>query len=153
MARKDVIEQRLSQLTGDFARYVQEYDRRLPFTSEQLAAHRQCISLRQQAGSVRAAIADERFIAALRHTLYAWGIGRRASRLVPEAEFVAALQAALPRLEELEPLLIDSADLPADVSDRLWLLISSLGVVENQAKLVAGTKCPVPLDALHIGSA
>jgi hypothetical protein len=140
VARKDVIEQRLSQLTGGFARYVQEYDRQLPFTSEQLGAHRQCISLRQQAGSVRAAIADEQFIAALRRTLLAWGIGRRASRLVPEAEFAAALQAALPRLEELEPLYIDSVDLPADLPDRLWLLISSLGVVENQAKLVAGTK-------------
>jgi hypothetical protein len=43
------------------------------------------------------------------------------------------LAAALPRLEELEAFRVDAAD-------RLGQVIESLGVVENKAKLVAGTK-------------
>src|SRR5712691_1910202 len=140
MARTDVIEQRTSRLVSGFGRYVEAYDQRVSFTGEQLAAHRQTIALRCQLGSVRAAANDDRFAAALRRTLLAWGVGRRASRLVPATEFAAALQAAVPRLEELESLTIDNDGLPGDIADRLWILISSLGVVENKAKLVAGAK-------------
>jgi hypothetical protein len=140
MARTDVIEQRISKLVSRFGRYVEAYDQRVSFTSEQLAAHRQTIVLRRQLGSVRAAATDDKFAASLRRTLLAWGIGRRASRLVPADQFAAALRAAVPRLEELEPLTIDGDDLPADIADRLWLLTNSLGVVENKAKLVAGAK-------------
>ena len=140
MTRTDVIEQRISKLVGGFGRYVETYDERVSFTGEQLAAHRQTIVLRRQLGSVRAAATDDKFAASLRRTLLAWGIGRRASRLVPEDQFAAALQAAVPSLEELEALTIDGDDLPADIADRLWLLINSLGVVVNKAKLVAGAK-------------
>lgn len=140
MTRTDVIEQRISKLASGFGRYVQAYDQRVSFTGEQLAAHRQTIALRHQLGSVRAAASDAEFADSLRRTLLAWGIGRRASRLVPEDQFAAALRAAVPSLEELEALSIDSVDLPVDIADRLWLVIRSLGVVENKAKLVAGAK-------------
>jgi hypothetical protein len=110
------------------------------FTREQLTLHRQTIGLRRQASSVRAAVEDGQFIASLRRTLQAWGIGRRASRLVPEDQFAAALRVALPTIEALEPFSIDGTDLPHDMAEQLWQLISSLGVVENKAKLVAGTK-------------
>jgi hypothetical protein len=140
MARTDVIEQRISKLVSGFGRYVAIYDQQVPFTGEQLAAHRVTIALRRQLGSVRAAASDQEFAAALRRTLLAWGIGRRASRLVSEHDFAAALRNAVPRLEEFEPLTIDSVGLPADLAERLWLLINSLGVVENKAKLVAGAK-------------
>src|SRR5580692_4550822 len=53
--RRDLIEQRVARLADDFGHYVQVYDRQVSFTSEQLAAHRACIALRRQAGSVRAA--------------------------------------------------------------------------------------------------
>src|SRR5258707_7691218 len=135
MTRSDVIEQRISKLVSGFGRYVVAYDQQVSFTGEQLAAHRQTIALRRQLGSVRAAASDGQFAAALRRTLLAWGIGRRASRLVPEDEFAAALRTAVPSLEELESLTIDGANLPDDIADRLWLLVSSLGVVENRAKL------------------
>jgi hypothetical protein len=46
----------------------------------------------------------------------------------------------LPTLVELEPLPIDAADLPSDLIMRLWTLIDTLGVVPNDAKLLAGTK-------------
>ena len=140
MTRTDVIEQRISKLAEGFARYVETYDQRVPFTGEQLAAHRETIALRRRLGSVHAAASDEEFTASLRRTLFAWGVGRRASHLVPEDQFATALRAAVPRLEQLEPLTIDGADLPADIADRLWLLINSLGVVESKAKLVAGAK-------------
>jgi len=140
MARSDLIEERVSKLTKDFGRYVRVYDEQVSFTTEQLSAHRICISLRRQAGSVRAAVDDPQFLHALRRTLRAWGIGVRASRLVPEDEFAAALRAALPTLEILEPLAIDGPDLPVDIADQLWMVIESLGVVENMAKIVAGTK-------------
>ncbi len=140
MARTDLIEERVTKLADDFGRYVRIYDERVSFTTEQLTAHRACIALRRQAGTVRAAIDDTRFLEALRRTLRAWGIGVRASRLVSEEKFAAALSAALPTLEILEPLAIDGPDLPVDIASQLWLVIESLGVVENIAKIVAVTK-------------
>jgi hypothetical protein len=140
MARMDLIGKRIDKLASAFGHYVHVHDEQVPFTGEQLAAHRACIALRQRAGSVCAAVRDEQFVQALRRTLRAWGIGVRASRLVSDHDFTAALYAALPSLEDLEPFAIDSGDLPEDITRRLWLLIDSLGVVENKAKIVAGTK-------------
>jgi hypothetical protein len=139
MTRDDLINERTDKLTDAFEHYVRVYNERVPFTGEQLAAHRECIRLRRDVGSVHAAVGDERFVHALQQTLRAWGIGVRASRLVPADDFTAALRAALPLLEDLEPFTIDG-ELPADTGDRLWTLISSLGVVQNSAKIVAGTK-------------
>lgn len=138
--RQSVIDTRLSKLTGGFAHYVAAYDELVPFSSEQLAAHRYCIGLRQRAGSLAAAVGDPRFVASLRRTLIAWGIGSRASYLVPEPGFAQALATVLPKLEELVALRLDAPDLPGDTADRLWQVIESLGVVENKAKIVAGTK-------------
>lgn len=140
MARSDVIDAHVSKLISGFGRYVQVYDERVPFDSRQLAAHRACISRRLQASSVRAAVDDEQFVMSLWQTLRAWGIGNRASKLVSEVEFSTALRSALPGLEALEHFTIDGPDLPTDIGERLWALIESLGIVENQAKIVAGTK-------------
>jgi hypothetical protein len=140
VARKDVIEARVSKLVSRFGDYVQVYDDRVPFTGEQLGAHRRTVELRRRAGSVRAAVQDGEFVASLRQTLLAWGVGRRASRLISDSDFAAALRTAAPRLDELESLTIDDANLPASTAGQLWLVIESLGVVTNKAKLVAGTK-------------
>jgi hypothetical protein len=140
VARKDLIEARAAKLTSGFERYVQVYDDRVPFTSVQLACHRKTAGLRRQAEGVQAAVENGQYVESLRETLQAWGIGRRASRLVPPTEFAAALRAAVPRLEPLEALRIDAADLPPDIADQIWPIIDSLGVVTNKAKLVAGTK-------------
>jgi hypothetical protein len=140
MARRAVIEERIGKLVNRFGDYVQVYDDRVPFTGEQLAAHRRSVQLRRQAGSVRAAVDNKEFVSSLRRTLLAWGVGRRASRLVDGDEFAAALHAVVPDLEALESLTIDSGSLPEDLTGRLWLIIDSLGVVTNKAKLVAGTK-------------
>jgi hypothetical protein len=140
MARRDVIEARIVKLVDGFGRYVQTYDDRAPFSGEQLTAHRATIALRRQAGSVRAAVENQQFITSLRQTLLAWGLGRRASRLMPDDKFAEALHAAVPRIEPLEPLTIDAAGLPDNIAETLRLIIDSLGVVQNKAKLVAGTK-------------
>jgi hypothetical protein len=140
MRRQDLIEIRTAKLVADFGRYVRAYDDSVPFTGEQLAAHRKTIALRRQAAGAREAAESEQFVASLRETLLEWGIGRRASRLVGMTEFSAALRAAVPSLEPLERLTIDTADLPHDIAARLWQLVDSLGVVENKAKVVAGTK-------------
>jgi hypothetical protein len=160
MVRSDLIDARVAKLTNEFGRYVRAYDAEVSFTSEQLTAHRECIALRRRAGTVRVAISDEQFVHALRRTLRMWGIGVRASRLVPEEEFANALHTALPSLEALERLTIDGTDLPGDVTERIWLLIDSLGVVENLAKVVAGTKTlhhllpdlVVPMDRRYTGT-
>lgn len=138
--RQEVVEKRVTQILDGFPRYVAAYDRLVPFTSEQLAAHRKTIELRRQAGSIRVAVTDPGFVASLRRTLMAWGLGVRGSILVPTASFAAALVAALPVLEPLESLQIDHSALPLEFPDQLWNLIRSLEVVENKAKLVAGTK-------------
>ena len=85
MARTDLINERVSKLTGDFGRYVRIYDERVSFTTEQLAAHRACIAARRQAGTVRAAVGDPQFLLVLRRTLRAWGIGVRASPWCPRS--------------------------------------------------------------------
>jgi hypothetical protein len=135
-----LIDRRLTMLIDGFQRYVDAYDRLTPFDGRQLAAHRQTVALYQDAGSVEAAVHDDRFLASLRQTLNAWGIGIRASRLLPQDDFAAALQAAAPQLTAMEELAIDSPDLPNGVADRLLEIIFEVRVVENKAKLVAGTK-------------
>jgi hypothetical protein len=47
MVRRDIIEERFSQLISDFGSYVEAYDERVPFSTDQLATHRATIALRQ----------------------------------------------------------------------------------------------------------
>jgi hypothetical protein len=123
-----------------FPDYVVAYDERVPFSGDQLSAHRQTIALRRDAPDVRAAVENPRFVSSLHRTLKKWGIGARGSKLVSLDEFGEALTTAVPVLELLEPLRIDGPELPSDLADQLWQVIASLGVVDNDAKLVAGTK-------------
>jgi hypothetical protein len=158
--RQALIEDRLRTLTAGFGTYTDAYDACAPFGGPQLTHHRRTIALRQQAGNVSAAVADDRFVVSLRDTLTAWGIGNRASRLVDRTRFAEALRSVAPMLADLESLTIDTIQAPNEVADRLWLLIESLGVVLNQAKLVAGTKTlhhllpnlVVPMDRAWTGS-
>jgi hypothetical protein len=136
----DALQQRVGKLISGFGYYVREFDRRTPLTGEKLAAHRACIDRRRQAADVQAAVQDQQFVLSLRRVLNAWSIGRRASVLAADEQFLLALQAAAPELAELESLTIDAAESPDGLAKQLWLVIDSLGVVENHAKIVAGTK-------------
>ena len=61
-------------------------------------------------------------------------------------------------LEGLEHLAIED-ELPANIAERLWSLVSSLGIVENNVKIVASTKALhhllpdliVPMDREYTG--
>lgn len=140
VARKDIVAARVRALIADFDRYLTVYDEQPVFRPDQLAARRHTIELRRQAGTAATAAANPAFAASLHRTLQAWGIGVRRSVLVPEPAFATALAAASSALAKLDGLRIDDPALPGGTADRIWALIRGLGVVENQAKTVAGTK-------------
>jgi hypothetical protein len=140
VAPEDLVKSRVARLMAGFSQYIQSYDDNPPFTADQMRAHRQTIQLRQQAAGMRAAVESDAFVRSLYTTLQKWGLDQRASKLVPVDAFGRALRAASPRLEQLELLTINGAGLPPGLTEQLWQLVSSLDVVENAAKIVAGTK-------------
>ncbi|QFU90192.1 hypothetical protein [Amycolatopsis sp. YIM 10] len=140
MARRDLVEKRLDGLVAGFERYVEGYDQLTPFTTTQAVTHRRTIADRLAAGGVAAALDDREFVARLHRTLTAWRLGMRGSYLAPLDEFFAALQASRAAIIELEPLRIDDAAETGAVADRIWQVMDGLGVVNNKARLVAGTK-------------
>lgn len=141
-SRRGELGARVADLIEHFGAYVDRYDHEFPFTrAAQQQLHRQTIERRRALGSVEAAIGDNAFVALLRATLKAWGIGTRGSRQVSEDAFVEGLHHWEPELCELESLAIErlGPDAP-DVSERVYRLVAQLPVVENKAKVVAGTK-------------
>ncbi len=74
-------------------------------------------------------------------TLRVWRIGVRSSRLLSVPLFADALRKNADGIAALDGMSIDDPFLhTASVVDQIARLITSLGVVENQAKLVSGTK-------------
>jgi hypothetical protein len=71
VARSALVDARVAQFVDGFGRHVQAYDDHVSFISEQLAAHRATVALRQQAGSDRAAVGSEQFLVSSRRTLLA----------------------------------------------------------------------------------
>ena len=134
--------QRIETLINDFSDLLDYYDRELPFDrSGQYPKHRRTIDLRVGAGSVDAALADDQFLRSLYSTLEAWGIGTRASRLVPFARFMSELRRWSVAFIELDGLLIDAPHLDAvGVGEKLWGLVERVEIVENQARIVALSK-------------
>lgn len=136
------VRRRLDSLIDGFDQCVETYDRSVPFTrSGQYEFHRRTIDRRTTVGSVEAAVQDEQFLELLYETLKCWGIGKRASRLVPFTEFRSTLESHMAQLAELEPLAIESLT-TSDQSTitAIDFLISDLHVVDNLARIVAGTK-------------
>lgn len=130
----------LERLARNFAYYVEAFDVEPQFGGTKLAAHRRCLELRRQLGSLSCAVHDEAFISSVVAVLHEWGLDRRGSKLVNRKEFSRALLKALPTMEPLESVAIDDDDLPADVPLKIWRVIYNLGVTKNKAKIVAGTK-------------
>src|SRR5688572_23111774 len=128
-------------LVKDFSSWLAVYKRSTPFRRYgQLEYHRQTIDRRFELGSAKTALTDERFLKSLYETLQAWGIGSRASRLKPYAEFCTILQTQSHLIADLQDLSIDNSSLnTADVADQLWRIIDNLHIVENAAKLVPVT--------------
>src|SRR2546428_12498853 len=141
-ARMAAIQARTNLLIAAFPQFLQFYLRNPPFQKEgQLECHVRTIKLRRAAGSIAGALRDSRFLTSLYDTLQTWGIGARGSKLVSFRRFSAALLAVEESLCVLEGLTIDQPGLRLQqVTTEIWDLVEHLSVVENKAKLVAGTK-------------
>lgn len=136
------VERRVVGVIDEFAICLETYDQRIPFTrSGQYSLHRATIDRRRSFASVREAIEDEVFLGDFHQTLYAWGIGKRASRLVSLPEFRDRLSDCGEDLSDFEHLRLDDPELDISLTaTRLWQLIESLGVVQNVSLIVPGTK-------------
>lgn len=133
---------RVHGVVSEFGECVLTYDRTVPFArSGQYELHRQTIDRRRGHASVRDAVDDDAFVQSLHQTLQAWGIGRRASRLLPQAEFAAALRARADTVASFELVRIDDPDLDAaEVATGLWEVIETLRIVANASLIVPGSK-------------
>lgn len=161
MSRRDAeIEKRTNLLIGSFQNCLVAFEKKPPFTAYQRTFHIDCINLRRTCGSAAEAVTDSNFLRALYHTLQAWGIGQRASKLVTFEQFVSAMTARAKDIEALEKFtLVDGGLDVAEVADKLWTVIDHLRIVENEATLVAGSKAlhhvlpdlVVPMDRAYTG--
>jgi hypothetical protein len=143
MSRLKKREELISRLIGDFGRFLELYDRHVPFSRYgQLEFHVNTIAKRRELGSARAAISDTPFLKSLHQTLEAWGIGSRASRLCHFEMFAAALRDRTSAIAALDGVTINDANVN-EVSEDLWQVLCNLNIVDNvdnDAKLVSGTK-------------
>jgi hypothetical protein len=129
----------VADLIAGFDDYVDRYDREVPFQrSGQYRLHRHTIERRRLHRSVVDAIADDEFTRLLHESLQAWGIGKRASVLVPSAQFRQVLAAAAADLRRLDDVVLDQS--ATGVVDDLWALVDGLAVVDNVSRIVPGTK-------------
>jgi hypothetical protein len=94
----------------------------------------------RRALGLTAALRDQHFGDLLYATLRAWGIGIRASRLIPVDGFRHALLAEEEALASLALAALEQLQEPSSTAAQIWALIERIGVVENDAQLVAGTK-------------
>jgi len=136
------VAKRVTGVINEFMTCVEIFDQQVPFTrSGQYSLHRATIDRRHSWLNVRDALKDEVFLDSLYQTLQAWGIGRRASHLVPRAQFGNCLRQCSDEIVSFDNLRLDDPDLDvAEVATALWQLIEHLGVVENVSLIVPGTK-------------
>jgi hypothetical protein len=136
------VEGRLQALIEDFDRYVAEYDAHVPFQrAGQYEWHRNTIDRRRTHPTVVAALADEGLLKLLHETLQRWGIGQRASHLVPVPEFVVGIRSQAERLARLSGLSLEElAGNEHAVGEQVWACIESLPIVDNKSRVVSGTK-------------
>jgi hypothetical protein len=138
--RPAAMQERLADLVDDFDGCASAYDAAVPFRrSQQYRLHRQTIDMRRALG-LTAALRDQHFGDLLYATLRAWGIGIRASRLIPVDGFRHALLAEEEALASLALAALEQLQEPSSTAAQIWALIERIGVVENDAQLVAGTK-------------
>lgn len=132
----------MRELIEDFPDYVHAYDQRVPFVrSGQWSMHDRTIRRQRELGTLEATLEDEPFLSSLHETLKKWGIGKRASRLVPFEAFSSAVRDRSAEIAALERSTLEDPSLDVDGTlDQLWKLIHTMPIVENKAKVVAGTK-------------
>lgn len=137
------VESRLAEMAAGFDGFVDRYDVMVPFVRDgQYELHRATIDYRAQFRYVADALLDDGFVDLVHKTLKAWGIGKRASRLQPLGAFATALRDETAAFSELESLRLEElTESDAEsIGKKIWDLIESLRVVDNIARIVAGTK-------------
>jgi hypothetical protein len=128
-------------LAGHFQDWLDAFDHWCPFSPEQRAAHVETITRRREFGSASAALGDDDFLQMLYRTLQRWGIGLRGSNLYPFDQFATALRTRTAAITALDGLAIDQPGLDApSVGETLARLVQSLEIVDNQTRLVPGSK-------------
>lgn len=140
MARSGVVQARLAGLTAAFAHYVNRHDELTPVTSRQATARRATVAALRTAGGVEAALADREFVTSLYRTLRAWGLGKAC--VADEADgCVLRRPAGGPPRDHRVGVVPHRRRRPAQQDrDRVWHVVDGLGVVDNKAKVVAGSK-------------
>jgi len=143
MTRREVeIERRTRLLAENFEGYLCAFDRDPAFRkSGQCENHIATIGLRREIGGAVSAAHDAPFLRSLYETLGTWGIGQRGSTLVDFDRFADAIGNCESSLRVLEDIRLEETTPDVErASDMVWELITSLEIVENQAKLVPCTK-------------
>lgn len=135
------VEARIAAVISEFPDCLTAYDHAVPFSrSGQYEWHRRTIDRRRR-WALAEALTDDELLDDLFRTLQAWGIGRRASRLVPQPRFRQHLRDQADNLIALEDLHIDDRDLDADAAaEAIWSVVEHLRIVENDSLIVSGTK-------------
>lgn len=136
------LQHRVSAVIENFDELVSYYDAKVPFRRDgQYESHRRTIDRRLELNSLSAAIADDVFTGYLYQTLQLWGIGRRASHLVPLDQFRLRLQECQRDIDVLDGLSIEDDSLDVEnVIQHVDKLISHLRIVDNKSLIVPGTK-------------
>jgi hypothetical protein len=142
MAKRDTENhRRVALLIQDFERYLSAFDAAPAFRKTgQLENHVVTITRRRELGTATAALQDATFLKSPYQTLNSWGIGQRGSKLLKFDDFVQAMRRCESAITSLEGYRLDEPSLDRDIADKLWTLIGSLAIVENEAKLVPCTK-------------
>jgi len=141
-ASEETVRQRLDALIADFDTYASAFDSDVLLDDDrQFGSHRRTIERRRELGPIDAAIEDDAFVEMLYRTIQQWGIGRRGSHIVSLPTFQDSLAVHRSALADLDRLSIESdayeiAAVGAAIDD----LVANLSIVENRARIVAGTK-------------
>lgn len=134
-------DRRVELLIKDFEHYLSAFNADPAFRKTgQLENHVATITKRRELGTARAALQDAAFLKLLYQTLKSWGIGQRGSILLQFDDFVQAMRRCEPAIISLEAHRLDDSPQERATTDKLWNLIDSLAIVENEAKLVPCTK-------------
>jgi len=142
LARMD---DRVSQLTKGFERYVRAFTKSERFTGPSGYFHRKALALRAGHQSIASLLNDDAFFDALYATLTAWGMHRMGpgnTRLRDLRKIRNSFREQAERLQQLASLnitTVEDADAPA-VVEKVWSILSSLRVSVAAAQIVANSK-------------
>lgn len=138
----DRIDQRVNDLCSDFSYYIGKFDTYNPFTEPALNFHIRTIKRLRECRTLAIAFQDNLFFEYLYHTLIAWGLKKRGSKLVDFETFRSSLRNQKSEIEYLEHLRLtrlSEADVDV-VADSLWPILASLRISSAKTKIIANSK-------------